>query len=80
MCKTVLRHSDFDFIQAVENKRFQGFLEDGWTDRQTDGQMDGQTDGWMDKLSYRDARTYLEMCSLQATPYAETEKMRSIPK
>ena len=42
--------------------------------------MDGQTDGWMDKLSYRDARTYLEMCSLQATPYAETEKMRSIPK
>ena len=56
MCKTVLRYSDFDFIKAVENKRFQGFLENGG---RTEGQMDGQTnrqiDRWMDRPT--DGRT-----------------------
>ena len=52
---TVSRYSDFELIKAVENKRFQGFLENG----QTEGRMDGQTDRWMDRPMDRptDGRT-----------------------
>ena len=64
MCKTVLRYSDSGFIKAVENKHFQGFLENGQTEGQMDGQTDKQTDRWMDRLTDEWTDPLIEMRGL----------------